>query len=199
MVERGKISYIAAKYGHYASWAVWANEGLKPKSNIGDLSIFDLAINPDISTILNPNIVMVGLNISRPIQFTFGNFHDSRSHSQDYKLRYAFRQTPFYGAYMTDIIKDFEQVISGEVNSFLKANRDFELQNVEMFTKELDDIGASDPLLIAFGNHSFSILDKHFGNEYKVVKVPHYSMQISKEDYKGRVSSLLLEYSATVK
>jgi len=199
MLDNWTFNEIAGKYGHYASWAVWADPGNKPKSNIGDLSVFDLSINPSLLEILNPNIVLVGLNISRPIQFTFGNFHDSRSHSQDFKLRYAFRQTPFYGAYMTDIIKDFEQVISGEVNSFLKAHRAFELQNVEMFRKELDDIGASDPLLIAFGNHSFSILDKHFGNEYNVVKVPHYSMQISKEDYKGKVSSLLLEYSATVK
>ena len=121
---------MTKKYGHYASWAIWADTGLKPKSNVGDLSIFDMELNSNIIERLRPDIIMVGLNISRPIEFTFGNFHDRRSQSQDYKIRYAFKGTKFYGAYMTDIIKDFEQVISGNVISYLKSNPDFENLNI---------------------------------------------------------------------
>jgi hypothetical protein len=55
---------------------------------------------------------MVALNFSRTIENkAFVNFHDKRPQSQDYKIRYAFRNTEFYGAYMTDIIKGFEEKI----------------------------------------------------------------------------------------
>ena len=193
-LDRHKYRRIESLYGHFASWAVWADEGEKPKSNVGDLSIFDLDKNPNLLGILNPNVVMVGLNISRAIQKPFGNFHDNRPQSQDYKLRYAFRNTPFYGAYMTDIIKDFEQLIAGEVSKFLKTNQEFELQNISAFKQELLDVGAQNPLLIAFGNHSFSLLEKHLGKEHRIIKVPHYSMQINKDDYKEKVKNNLAEY-----
>jgi 3-deoxy-D-arabino-heptulosonate 7-phosphate (DAHP) synthase len=137
---------------------------------------------------------MFGLNISRPIEFVFGNFHDKRPQSQDYKIRYAFKDTNFYGAYMTDIIKDFENVISGDVMKYLKKNPDFEKKNVEMFRKELKDIGSQNHILIAFGNHAQSLLVKHFSREFKVIKFPHYSMQISKEEYKTIIDKLTKEF-----
>ena len=52
---------IKKKYGAHASWAIWADETDTPKSNMEDTSIFD---NVDIHKQLNPNIVLVGLNIS---------------------------------------------------------------------------------------------------------------------------------------
>lgn len=109
MIHHDKFDFIKNKYGHYASWAVWGDEGAKPKDNIGDLSIFDLERNFSILPILNPDVVLVGLNISRPIETPLANFHDSRPQSMDYKIRYAFKNSPYWGAYMTDIIKDFEQ------------------------------------------------------------------------------------------
>ena len=112
MIDKKVYKNVADKYGHYASWAVWSPEGQKPKSNVGDLTIFDADLNSTVLEKLNPDKVMVGLNISRPIEYTFGNFHDSRPQSQDYKIRFAFKDTDFYGAYMTDIIKDFQNVVS---------------------------------------------------------------------------------------
>lgn len=38
MVENHHLE-IASKYGDCGSWAVWANVGLAPKSNVGDLTI----------------------------------------------------------------------------------------------------------------------------------------------------------------
>jgi hypothetical protein len=192
MVERDFYLNIAKRYGHCASWAIWANEGVKPKSNIGDLTIFDIKLNPNILEKLNPNLIMVGLNISRKIEFTFGNFHDSRPQSQDYKIRYAFRNTRFYGAYMTDIIKDFKNIISGSVKSYLNSNKEFEEQNIKLFKQELVDIKACNPILIAFGNHTFEILNKSFKNEFQIIKVPHYSMFISKENYKRKIGRIIL-------
>lgn len=40
----------------------------------------------------------------------FMNFHDSNPHGQDFKLRYAFRDTPYSGVYMTELIKVLEMV-----------------------------------------------------------------------------------------
>lgn len=80
-----------------------------PKSNCGEMSIFDLSQNPKFLETVNPNVIMVGSNFSRTIEKkAFINFHDKRPQGQDYKIRYALRDTDFYGAYMTDIIKDFE-------------------------------------------------------------------------------------------
>ena len=180
---------IINKYGDCASWAIWADVGLKPKSNVGDLTIFDHQKNHELLGRLKPNVVMVGLNISRRVELTFGNFHDSRPQSQDYKIRYAFKDTKFYGAYMTDIIKDFEQKISGIVSKYLRANKDFERQNILLFEQELADLRSKDPLIIAFGNDSFDILNRHFRDRFKIIKVPHYSNHICKENYRTEIEA----------
>lgn len=192
MILKKHYIKIAKKYGEFASWAVWADQGEKPKSNIGDISIFNLENNPKILEVLNPNVVMVGLNFSRKIEkVTFVNFHDQLPKGQDYKIRFAFKDTPYYGAYMTDIIKDFEEKISGNVLSFLKKNKDFELNNLRLFEKEIEDLRSSNPLIIAFGNITYNILIKHFKNKYNIVRIPHYSNYISKEDYRIEVLEIL--------
>jgi hypothetical protein len=193
MIEKEHYLDIANKYGEFASWAVWTEAGEKPKSNIGDIRIFDLEYNPNLLEQLNPNVIMVGLNFSRKIEKElFVNFHDKRPQGQDYKIRYAFKDTKFYGAYMTDIIKDFEEKISSNVMTYLKTNKEFEKQNISLFLQELRDLKSKDPLVIAFGNHTYDILDKHFREIYKIIKVPHYSIHKSKEDYKAIIEELLL-------
>jgi hypothetical protein len=192
LISKEHYLEITDKYGKFASWAVWNNEDIKPKSKIGDMSIFDLEINPKLLEILKPNIIMVGLNFSRTIEKeVFVNFHDKRPQGQDYKIRFAFRDTVFYGAYMTDIIKDFEEKISGNVLSYLKKNKDFELQNIRLFEREIKDLQCINPLIIAFGNITYDLLVKHFGKLYRILKVMHYSQQISKENYRDAVRKAL--------
>jgi hypothetical protein len=122
MISIELFEKIKIKYGDVASWAVWDDAGIKPKSNMGNMNIFDLHENPDLLEILRNNVVMVGLNFSRPLLPTkpFKNFHDLSPHANDFKIRYAFRNTQFYGAYMTDIIKNLEMKSSNEVRSYLK-------------------------------------------------------------------------------
>lgn len=188
MVTKEHYYEIATKYGEFASWAVRANEGLKPKSNIGDMSIFDLNKNPNLFDVLKPEVIMGGLNFSRSfVKTPFINFHDSRPQGQDYKIRYAFSDTEYYGAYMTDIIKDFEEKISGNVKAYIKANKNFEFQNIDLFKQEIADLKCIDPFILAFGNVTFDLLKKHFGDTYRIQKVMHYSQQISKEKYRDVV------------
>lgn len=125
-MDRATFELIKRKYGHFASWAIWADAGTKPKDNVGSLSIFDIDHDDSCLQLLNPECVFVGLNISRPIESPLGNFHDPRPQAMDYKLRYAFKNSPFWGAYMTDIIKDFEQKASGKVMDYLRTNKHFE-------------------------------------------------------------------------
>ncbi len=193
MITKEHFLEIAKKNGEFSSWAVWANEDKKPKSNIGDLSIFDLEQNPKLLETLKPNVLMVGLNFSRTSERkTFGNFHDKRPQGQDYKIRFAFRDTPFYGAYMTDIIKNFEEKISGNVLTFLKNNKEFELQNIKLFEQEIKDLKCNDPFILAFGNITYDLLTKHFGEIYRIKKVMHYSQQISKENYREAVMKAII-------
>ena len=188
---RKKFDYIKENYGDVGSWAIWADVGDKPKSNMGDLTILDPDINKNLLAQLNPNIVFVGLNISRRIKKPFANFHGDTLHypiGQDYKTRFALRGTAYWGGYMTDIIKDFEQKISGKAITYLKNNKQFEEENVKIFLQELADIGANNPTLIAFGNN---ILKRNFNHKFKILKVPHYAIYISKEKYREQVKEIL--------
>jgi len=127
MINRSQFELIKKKYGHYASWAIWADEKEKPKDNMGDLSVFDININAALLSQLRPDIVLVGLNISQGIPSTLANFHGLGGGA--YKIRYALRNSPFWGAYMTDIIKNFDQKASGKVMSYLRNNKKCEEEN----------------------------------------------------------------------
>jgi len=65
MLRSDEYKKIEEQYGDVCSWAVWAKAGDKPKSNIADMSIFDINKNPQLLEILQPNIVMVALNFAR--------------------------------------------------------------------------------------------------------------------------------------
>lgn len=182
---------IKNKYQYLSSWAIWAKEGETPKSNIGDLTVLDPNINKNLLSQLNPEVVFVALNISRgDIKTPLGNFHDKRPVATDFKIRFAFKDTPFWGGYMTDIIKDFEEKISGKVKDYLSKNRDFEKQNIDTFLEELDDIGAKNPVLIAFGNEVFNILNRHLKDKFKIIKVPHYANYTNKEKYREQIKTI---------
>ena len=190
MIDHAKFKEIKAKYGHYASWAVWADVGEKPKDNIGDLTIFENVEKDGLLTQLKPEVVLVGLNISRgAVPFPLGNFHDGRPQSQDYKIRYALKGTSLWGAYITDIIKDFDEKASGKVMAYLRHDSGFERDNVNIFRQELIDLGARQPKIIAFGGNVFKVLARNFGGQYEVLRIPHYSKYISQEDYREEVGT----------
>jgi hypothetical protein len=188
MVDRVKFEFIKEKYGHWTSWAIWSEAGDTPKSNVGDLSIFN---GDNFLKLLNPEVVLVGLNISRgDIKYPLANFHDARPEATDYKIRHALKDTPLWGGYMTDIIKDFNEKESGKMMSYLRTNKEFEKSNVEIFEGELEDLGCTDPTIIAFGNDAYSILLRNFKDQFKVLKVPHYANYTSKETYRQQINSV---------
>ncbi len=195
MINQELFEKIKDKYGYVASWAIWDEAGEKPKSNINNMDIFESKSYKEILPKLNVNVVMVGLNFSRDIKFEkpFMNFHDSNPHANDFKIRYAFKDTPLYGAYMTDIIKNLAMVSSKDVLKYLKQNPQIIEENINYFRDELRFIQSNKPIIIAFGSDTFDILQKYLKlNEYShLVKVTHYSHQISKENYQKEVYSQL--------
>jgi len=192
MITRKKFDFIKTKYGHFASWAVWAHEGETPKSNLGDLTVLDPDKNKDLLSKLNPNVVLVALNFSRgSVKYPLGNFHEYHPHGTDYKTRFALRDTALWGGYMTDILKNFDEKESGKVLSYLKKHPDFEKKNIESFLQEIKDLGTTNPLIVAFGNIVYNILKENLSNEFKIIKIPHYANWGSKENYREQVKKIL--------
>tara|TARA_B100000767_G_scaffold6146_1_gene5943 strand:+ start:1160 stop:1666 length:507 start_codon:yes stop_codon:yes gene_type:complete len=147
-----------------------------------DTSIFN---DNDVHKLLNPNIAMVGLNISGDIPGTFKNFHGKVGGA--YKIRYAVKDTILSGSYMTDIIKNFPEKHSNQVMKYLKRNNVYLKENIFSFEEELKNIGAVDPIIFAFGGDTHKILDDALGEKYKIIKLIHYSHFISKEKYREHV------------
>jgi len=187
MIDIQQFENIKQKHGTYASWAVWADASEKPKSNMGDVSHFK---NESVLGVLRNNVVMVGLNISRPVSEPFTNFHDPNPRANDFKIRYSFKDSAYYGAYMTDIIKFLEEVDSKNVMKYLRERPETIEKNLRTFREEMQDLKATAPVILAFGRDTHKLLsenlDKH---EYcRLIKLTHYSHQIGKEAYKDVVA-----------
>ncbi len=195
MITLKQFNDIKNKYGHCSSFAVWAEVGDTPKSNTGDLSVLDPDINKELLSILNVDVVLLGLNGSRVVDPEstappLSIFHSWTSFQQDYKIRYAFKDSPYWGAYMTDIIKHYGEVDSTKTMEYLKRNKEYEQENIRFFEQELLDIGAINPTLIAFGNDVHNILTRNLKDKYKILKVPHYAHFINKDTYREIVQQL---------
>ena len=186
MITREKFDFVKKKYGPVASWAIWAHEDKEPTSNMGDLTVLDPEINKNLLSELNPNVVLVALNFSENVDHKpFENFHAGGKFT-DFKTRYALRDSPYWGGYMTDIIKDYPEKESDRLVEYLKTDKAIEQSNVEYFRQELRDIGVEKPKLVAFGNDVYDILKRNLP-EFEIVKIPHYAHFISKEKYREEV------------
>ena len=194
MITREKFDFVKKKYGPVASWAIWAHEDGIPTSNMGDLTVLDPEINKNLLSELNPNVVLVALNFSEDVNHKpFENFH-AGGKFQDYKTRYALRDSPYWGGYMTDIIKNHPEKKSKELVKYLEKHPDEVQSNVESFRQELRDIGAEKPKLVAFGRAVHDILKKNLP-EFEIVKIPHYAAQNynNKDEYRRRVRQICPE------
>jgi hypothetical protein len=184
MISIEKFEKIKEKYGFVASWAIWAEVEDTPKSKVSDLTIF---CNKEILKLLNPQVILVGLNISRDdIEKPLANFHSPLSKAQDYKLRFALKSTPMWGAYMTDIIKDFSEVNSGNLLKYLKENKEFEKENIKIFLKELDVLEAVNPLIVSMGSATYRILKRNLPKS-RIIKIKHYSHFIGQNEYRKEI------------
>ncbi len=116
------------------------------------------------------------------------NFHDPRPEATDYKVRHALRGSPWWGGYMTDVIKDLNEASSRKVMKYLRDNKSFEEENLGVFRKELEDLGATDPTIVAFGKDAYSILERNLGDKHRLVRITHYAHYINRDCYREELS-----------
>jgi hypothetical protein len=155
------------------SWTIWEmpQDGENPRARVGDMSVFK---HPDILAKLNRNYVFVGINQAghdTSMDELWWNFHskDNRR-QQDYKLRYALHGTKYWGAYMTDAIKNVVERVAANV----RLTAEEEIKNADLLKHELDALGGH-PVLIGMGGKAYRFLNRYFGKKYHVVKIYHYS------------------------
>lgn len=192
MIDVRRYNKLKEKCSKYSSWAIWKDAGEKPKSNTDDMSVFDDDTN--ICKKLNDKYVFVGLNVSRtPENEPWKNFHSSDSRQNDFKLRYALKDTKFWGSYITDIIKNHEEVKSTTVQEDLKKDPKIIEKHINAFKEELSVLSDKQPIIIAMGNATYNILKKNLDDGYCIVKIWHYSYRVSKEKYREKVLSQLKE------
>lgn len=178
---------LKSKYGFCSSWAIWQEQGDTPKSNIGDLTV--LKPTDELLKNLKPEIVLVGLNFSdRDVNTPLANFHDSSPKATDFKLRYALHNTPYWGGYMTDLIKNYKEKDSSKLMSYVSKHKNFLEENINIFKEELKDLGVENKLIITLGKDVDRLMQKDFSN-FTLMNVPHYANYMSKEKYREYFTS----------
>jgi hypothetical protein len=197
MIKEALYGKMRLKYGDVASWAVWEPEGDRPKSNMGPQNVFNLEANPLLLESLRNNVVMVGLNFPREVRNAppFSNFHDESPYANDFKIRYAFRGTPYYGAYMTDVLKGLVIPAAKSVRDHVRNNPGVAESHVRAFEEELDDLGSDKPILLAFGHDAYGLLHRHLDKRRygMLIEITHYSHRVPKEKYGPEVLSRIAE------
>ena len=194
-VTRELFDLVKQRHGEYASWAVW-NE---PKEGDGRLSggmddpIFD-NVTDDLLGQLNPEYMFVALNFSIGSVPTLMNFHSVDKHIG--KLRYALRGSPFWGAYMTDVIKGYSNPNANDTMKFLTSNPNKETEAIELLRDEIRTLGDKVTTLIAFGTKTSRILNRNLSDEYNILQITHYSHYIRRpvgETYKQMVMPKMVQ------
>lgn len=194
MVSAQVFDAVKQNYGHVASWAVWAEVGAKAKSNMSDLSVLDPAKNPELLGVLHTDFVLLGLNISQPIARILGNFHDDTPTGHAYKIRYALKGTPLWGAYMTDVIKNFAEPMSENMLAYIRKHPDFERTQIQRLRQELALVGATNSVLVAFGNIAHTLIQRHFADECRIMLLPHYANHGSQVAYRAQVLDRIAQF-----
>ena len=197
MISKENYEIMKERYGNVGSWAIWMPAGSTPRSNTSDMSWVN---DENLLQKINTGFVFVGLNWSSTHgdrsnvgKVSWGNFHSGYSLQNDYKLRYALQNTRYWGSYITDVIKLYEEVDSNKVKSFLNNNPGTIVSNIKSFEEEISYLGER-PVLVALGSYTYDLLKRYLGSKYRIAKVKHYSFTIGKEDYRKELLDILDRY-----
>jgi len=178
-MELDRFNLIRKRYGKLASWATWSpqNDLEDARSGIGDLSIFDPQNSKNVIRDLHTDFVLVALNVSHEDEGVsdWRNFHSNYHRNTDYKLRRMLSGTKLWGAYITDIFKNFPEPNSRLVLKYCKEHPDELSSQVETFRDEMELVCSGQTVLIAFGDIVFKILSDNLSKEFVVHKIPHYA------------------------
>ncbi|MFN0279736.1 MAG: hypothetical protein ACKVRN_14235 [Pyrinomonadaceae bacterium] len=182
VITKTDFRELEDKYGGFASWAIW---------DLSDPTNSEIIRNNIES--LNPSVVMVGLNISAPLQHPWSNFRIGRN---DRKLIHAFNEGRFRGAYMTDLFKGEIEVNSANIQKRIRNGELDILRHTRDFVTEMNDIGADQgSLFILFGGLVAELFKKYLAGHYPYfVACQHYAVYGSKETWASETLERLTKY-----
>jgi len=162
MLTSSAFDTFAVKYGWHASWAIWNPAALS------DTSI----ISENLSS-LKTSVIMVGLNFSATLRQQWSNFHFGR---HDRKLMYAFNNSSYRGAYMTDIVKEADSNAARLLTRARTGEVDIG-KHIDYFHNEMNDLRVqAHSLFILFGKDAQRLFSDYLGKVYpNFVACPHYS------------------------
>jgi len=185
-------------YGRLSSWAVWGD--IKPTKPFTYSSTLTFPIdNPELYNIVKADTVFVGMNpggkiginsikdyhriTNEPIENPYRNFHVGGKHN-DHLLAEALRDTPWWGAYMTDLFP-FPTSESSCLKSIVNDNPEQASSWIKEFNDEMVKLGRNELKLACLGTFVKEQVDKWLVNpktrlqnvsiNYKVLYLPHYS------------------------
>jgi hypothetical protein len=190
-IQQSQFDEMKRQFGDYGSWAIWSpqSEGGKVRSGISDISMFEDA---KILDQLQNDFVIVALNLSLPCDEgrPFGNFHSSNPRNTDYRMRYAFKDTPLWGSYMTDILKGVCEVDSQKIAKNMNQYIDDIGFHAKHFVEEIEILKAHHATIVTLGDLSDNltkfIIDK-CNMTNKVIKIYHYAYVISLKKYRNHL------------
>lgn len=171
-MEKKKYTLLKEKFGETSSFAIWS-EGIHGlKSNTSDLALLE---QDNLFEMVHGKYVLVDYkgsigyqNRRDGKQMAWMNFHSDKPRQNDYKLRFALKDTPLWGAYITPL----EKTNSLETNiSLLKEELSF----------------FESPILIALGGNVYRVLREYFQDSYTIVVVKHPSFDINLEEYRKEI------------
>ena len=193
MVKKEKYEKLKKEFGEYSSWAIWDDsKPEKPKSGVEGLSAFEEKNLSKTLKLLNTDYILFGLNAAKHEHFAcedWSSFHSSDiKKQQDYKIRYALKNTKLWGSYITDVFKGFPETDSKKLKEAVKKDHQMLVKAKQDLKKELQIIGG-DPILIAFGNDSYKYLKTICSDlEVKnIIKIRHYSAWGGQEKYRSAI------------
>ncbi len=194
MLDKETYCLMKKQYWMVWSWAVWWAQKTTPRSNTDDMSWVN---DSNLLSIINTGYVFVWLNWSSTHwdkwainNIDWSNFHSGYSLQNDYKLRYALKDTKYRWSYLTDLIKYYPEVDSWKVWWYLRKNPQVILDNISNFKKEISYLW-DNLILVAMGSKVYELLNKYLWNEYTIYCIKHYSYTIWKEDYRKEVLEIL--------
>lgn len=205
-LKKAEINGENVELDKYGSWALYdkdvidkANKHLDIKpSEIGFPKISD----DELRKRINPQYMLVSLNTSKDVNnkdASWQNFHFTERTSNDANILKILTGTDFFGAYMTDLIKDFVEGSSDVVLKELTGldrtddNKENLRSSLKKFQIELNCIKPK--RIIIFGGVAFKIfkmavqegaLSFTWDDDIQVAKTPHYSYRF--KDYASDIS-----------
>jgi hypothetical protein len=196
MFNKDNYKVLKEKYGHLTSWDIWEMPNLaieRMSARVDDMTSFEdenaflsLIHNKYVFFALNGSIAHLNGQSFNNLK----NFHSSYKFQKDYKLRAALYQTPYWGSYISDVIKNYPTIGRNELMRDLKRDPALLEENKKFIMEELQLIGGN-PTFIAIGGDSYQLLNGMFP-EITIKQIPHYAIYFSCEDYVKMVHKKLI-------